>query len=214
MHFVPLLCPVAVGSGSHWEPPFPRGSPTQGLKHVSRTQWCVYLGTYLPAGCSLPQEPRLHGSGVMGKRPLSPTTALQLHTGPRRGLCCLGFASFVNGAHRRRCQPASILILRPSQPGRSAVPALNFVTILLRLSSPSPGREQEACKSTESVEKKSFLTRLLSSGDGAHGKPASLSSPLSNTIYLIPATFYHAVPRLLMRSLSPHILLALLLRPV
>lgn len=68
------------------------------------------------------------------------------------------------------------------------MPALNFVAIPLRLSSsPAPRNEQEAHDSTKSAEKKNFLTCLLISGDVAHGKLASLSSPLSSTIYLIPA---------------------------
>lgn len=189
MHFVPLLCPVAVVSGSRWEPPFPGASLTQGLTRVRENTAVLVCGhtparlhpaaCRLPTGCS-PLCPRSK-EGVWA--PPWPCNFTPVRDACR---CCLGFASHLGRARKRHylcLQTCHTFILR-----LSAAPALDFVTTLLRLSSsPALKSEQGACESVKSAERKSFLTYLLHGGDVAHGKPLSLSSPPSSTMCLAPA---------------------------
>lgn len=188
------FCSPALPRGSRlWEPvraSFP-GSIADARAHTREREHsgaCVRAHACPPAPCCLPPAHRLLTFMSQEQRGgLSPTVALQLHAGQRRLPVLPGFCQ-PPGQGSQKTLPLPANLPHVYLETRSAAPALDFVTTLLRLSSsPALKSEQGACESVKSAERKSFLTYLLHGGDVAHGKPLSLSSPPSSTMCLAPA---------------------------
>lgn len=208
IHFVPLLCPVAVSCGSRRDPPFPGASLMQGLIHVSENT-AVLVCRHMPA-CTLACCWRMGSSPSWTRR--NTKEGSELHHGfATLHQClyirdtdgaCLGFTSHMGRAHKRHhlsLWTHRELVLRPPQPGELWCTRVEFCHNTAQSSSAAKS-EQGACDSAKPEERNHFLAYLPKSGDVAHGQPPFLS--------FLPPTLHVSGPP------TTHILLALWLRSV